>query len=98
MVGSNRVIEMGGKRLRGRQYPWGIVEGGSLSFLCVLYPCDRCSIGLMQKTSKKDPLCPDSGDIHGFLFEAGSRSECSLVCALLAAMTLAISVLLSRFI
>ncbi|XP_070178246.1 protein peanut-like [Littorina saxatilis] len=26
VVGSNRVIELGGKRLRGRQYPWGIVE------------------------------------------------------------------------
>ncbi|XP_076470690.1 septin-7-like isoform X2 [Babylonia areolata] len=26
VVGSNRVIEMGGKRLRGRQYPWGLVE------------------------------------------------------------------------
>lgn len=26
VIGSNRVIEMGGKRLRGRQYPWGIVE------------------------------------------------------------------------
>ena len=26
MVGSNRVIEVGGKRVRGRQYPWGIVE------------------------------------------------------------------------
>ncbi|KAJ8302462.1 hypothetical protein KUTeg_018858 [Tegillarca granosa] len=26
VVGSNRVIEAGGKRVRGRQYPWGIVE------------------------------------------------------------------------
>ncbi|XP_048738030.2 septin-7-like isoform X1 [Ostrea edulis] len=26
VVGSNRVIEAGGKKLRGRQYPWGIVE------------------------------------------------------------------------
>ncbi|GFR64146.1 septin-7 [Elysia marginata] len=26
VVGSNRVIEVGGKRVRGRQYPWGIVE------------------------------------------------------------------------
>lgn len=26
VVGSNRVIEVGGKRIRGRQYPWGIVE------------------------------------------------------------------------
>ncbi|KAK3086030.1 hypothetical protein FSP39_012387 [Pinctada imbricata] len=26
VVGSNRVIEAGGKKIRGRQYPWGIVE------------------------------------------------------------------------
>ncbi|KAL5022628.1 hypothetical protein ScPMuIL_001783 [Solemya velum] len=26
VVGSNRVMDVGGKRLRGRQYPWGIVE------------------------------------------------------------------------
>ena len=26
VVGSNTVIESGGKRLRGRQYPWGTVE------------------------------------------------------------------------
>ncbi|KAL8591720.1 Septin-7 [Nucella lapillus] len=26
VVGSNRVMEMGGKRVRGRQYPWGLVE------------------------------------------------------------------------
>lgn len=26
VVGSNTVIESGGKRVRGRQYPWGIVE------------------------------------------------------------------------
>lgn len=26
VVGSNTVTEAGGKRVRGRQYPWGIVE------------------------------------------------------------------------
>lgn len=26
VVGSNTVIEIGGKRLRGRQYPWGVAE------------------------------------------------------------------------
>jgi len=26
VVGSNKTIEVNGKRVRGRQYPWGIVE------------------------------------------------------------------------
>lgn len=27
VVGSNTVIEVEGKKVRGRKYPWGIVEG-----------------------------------------------------------------------
>ena len=27
VVGSNTVVEAGGKKIRGRMYPWGIVEG-----------------------------------------------------------------------
>lgn len=27
VVGSNTVLEVAGKRVRGRQYPWGVVEG-----------------------------------------------------------------------
>ena len=27
VVGSNAVIESQGRRVRGRKYPWGIVEG-----------------------------------------------------------------------
>ena len=27
VVGSNTVVEVGGKKVRGRLYPWGIVEG-----------------------------------------------------------------------
>lgn len=27
MIGSNTVVEAKGKRVRGRLYPWGIVEG-----------------------------------------------------------------------
>ena len=27
VIGSNCVIEVAGKKMRGRQYPWGIVEG-----------------------------------------------------------------------
>lgn len=27
VVGSNTVIEIAGKKVRGRQYPWGVVDG-----------------------------------------------------------------------
>jgi len=27
VVGSNTVMEVGGRKVRGRQYPWGIAEG-----------------------------------------------------------------------
>lgn len=27
VVGSNIVLEVAGKRIRGRQYPWGVVDG-----------------------------------------------------------------------
>lgn len=27
VVGSNTVIEVAGKKIRGRQYPWGVVDG-----------------------------------------------------------------------
>lgn len=33
VVGSNTVTETSGKRVRGRQYPWGIVEGNMLYVL-----------------------------------------------------------------
>jgi septin family protein len=36
VVGSNTVIEVAGKKVRGRQYPWGVVEGEFLSTLLVL--------------------------------------------------------------
>lgn len=30
VVGSNSIFEVGGKKFRGRQYPWGVVDGNSL--------------------------------------------------------------------
>jgi septin family protein len=36
VVGSNTVIEVAGKKVRGRQYPWGVVEGEFSSDLPVL--------------------------------------------------------------
>lgn len=43
VVGSNVVIEVNGRKVRGRQYPWGVAEGTCrvgmtrLSLLCGLY-------------------------------------------------------------
>lgn len=28
VVGSNATVEVQGKKVRGRRYPWGVVEGG----------------------------------------------------------------------
>lgn len=33
VVGSNTVIEVAGKKIRGRQYPWGVVDGNVDFFL-----------------------------------------------------------------
>lgn len=30
VIGSHNIIEVGGKKVRGRQYPWGIVEGNTV--------------------------------------------------------------------
>lgn len=34
VVGSNVVIEVNGKKVRGRQYPWGVAEGRLTRILC----------------------------------------------------------------
>lgn len=33
VVAADTVLEVGGKRVRGRQYPWGIVDGYYLTYL-----------------------------------------------------------------
>lgn len=33
VVGSNVVVEVNGKKVRGRQYPWGVAEGTSAEVL-----------------------------------------------------------------
>lgn len=34
VVGSNVVIEVNGKKVRGRQYPWGVAEGRFIQVHC----------------------------------------------------------------
>lgn len=31
VVGSNIILEVAGKKIRGRQYPWGVVDGKTFS-------------------------------------------------------------------
>ena len=33
VVGSNTIFEVGGKKFRGRQYPWGVVDGENSKIL-----------------------------------------------------------------
>lgn len=50
VIGSNVLLEINGKQVRGRQYPWGIVEGMRLSFsfslfnpsVYLLYDFNKC--------------------------------------------------------
>lgn len=41
MIGANSTIEVGGRRVRGRVYPWGVVDGmsawldGVYRYLCL---------------------------------------------------------------
>ena len=38
MVGSNTLLEVNGKRVRGRLYPWGVVEGEDCYYSCRIVP------------------------------------------------------------
>ena len=54
VVGSNRVMEMNGRKVRGRQYPWGTVEVDNMEhndFLALRDMLIRYAIG-----SRLDPL------------------------------------------
>lgn len=33
VVGSNTVLEVQGRKIRGRQYPWGVVDSKSLTII-----------------------------------------------------------------
>jgi septin 4 len=37
VVGSNTTLEVGGRKVRGRQYPWGVVDGNHLSYYLCTY-------------------------------------------------------------
>lgn len=37
VVGSNTMLEVNGKRVRGRIYPWGVVEGITLAVTMIVY-------------------------------------------------------------
>lgn len=36
VVGSNVVVEVNGRKVRGRQYPWGVAEGTIMTSMTVI--------------------------------------------------------------
>ncbi len=42
VVGSNTFIDVGGKKVRGRAYPWGVVEGTYVYYCLQQF---KCSLG-----------------------------------------------------
>lgn len=42
VVGSNTIFEVGGKKFRGRQYPWGVVDGENFIALLPIYSTNLC--------------------------------------------------------
>ncbi|XP_065064255.1 septin-7-like isoform X3 [Rhopilema esculentum] len=58
VVGSNAVIEVGGKKIRGRKYPWGIVEVENIEH------CDFIALrNLLIRTHMQD-LIDVTNDVH----------------------------------
>jgi len=64
VVGANCTIEVGGRRVRGRVYPWGVVEGmPSAVYLgteCLLFTIDIFSFCIKIFIGRK--LQPSSND------------------------------------
>ncbi|XP_066936680.1 septin-7-like isoform X5 [Clytia hemisphaerica] len=58
VVGSNTVLEVGGKKIRGRKYPWGIVEVENIEH------CDFIALrNLLIRTHMQD-LIDVTNDVH----------------------------------
>ncbi|KAJ8312205.1 hypothetical protein KUTeg_009578 [Tegillarca granosa] len=58
VVGSNTVVEAGGKRIRGRMYPWGIVEVDNPSH------CDFTKLRQMLISTHMQDLKDITSDVH----------------------------------
>ena len=58
VIGSNTVVEAKGRRVRGRLYPWGIVEGNT-------GPCPRRPTGLLGTGTLRatSPCCSALGGL-----------------------------------
>lgn len=60
VIGSNTVVEAKGRRVRGRLYPWGIVEGNA--GLCCQHPTSLEGMGTLRAPS---PRCSAWGVLRG---------------------------------
>ncbi|KAB7504493.1 Septin-4, partial [Armadillidium nasatum] len=69
VIGSNCVIEVAGKKVRGRQYPWGIVEVENAAH------CDFVKLRTMLISTHMQDLKEVTQDVHYETFRARCISQ-----------------------
>lgn len=69
VIGSNTIFEVGGKKIRGRQYPWGIVDVENSSH------SDFIKLRTMLIATHMQDLCDTTQDVHYENFRAQCISQ-----------------------
>lgn len=64
VIGSNTIFEVGGKKVRGRQYPWGVVDVENTSH------SDFIKLRTMLISTHMQDLCDTTNDVHYENFRA----------------------------
>lgn len=64
VIGSNTIFEVGGKKVRGRQYPWGVVDVENTSH------SDFIKLRTMLISTHMQDLCDTTQDVHYENFRA----------------------------
>lgn len=69
VIGSNTIFEVGGKKIRGRQYPWGIVDVENTMH------SDFIKLRTMLIATHMQDLCDTTQDVHYENFRAQCISQ-----------------------